>query len=168
MNDNATVLYVVNSIGWSGVGFLLGWIVASMRRDVTVIKETVVDEEPPPPQGHTLETTGERATRVLGVAMIALAIITVVQGHLASSRLADVTDCQAEYNNQFSKVMTLRVDLADQDRKALQNMLVQLYRQRGSEQARLKTFQRWVRTVERTERQRQLNPLPETPEGDCR
>lgn len=163
--------YVVNSLGWSLAGFAAGWAVASLRRDLTTIKEAVVDDTPDGDQlpAHTSRVSTDTATRWLGIVVALLAIVTVTQGVIAQRRIGEVTSCQARFNSEFAQATSVRAQLANEDRLALQNMLLALYRQRGADEARrLETFQEWVRTVEQSERERAEHPLPELPKGDCR
>lgn len=162
---SAVVEYVVNSLGWSALGFVLGWLVASLRGDVRQIKEVVV----PDTEQHPHHNTRIAPTRLFGVVVTVLAVLTVGQAVLTSHRIGEVAECQARYNDRFAEVTRLRTDLADDDRKALQDMLLALYRQRGANEAqRLETFRRWVETVQASERKRAMNPLPTLPKGDCR
>jgi inorganic triphosphatase YgiF len=117
--------------------------------------------------GHRLTT--QNATRIIGIVVLLLAIFTVVQNTRTTHHLNDVTACQADFNHEFAEVVTLRSKLGDQDRKALQDMLLALYRQRNEDaKQRLRTFEAWVKTTERNERERKQNPLPELPSGECR
>jgi len=169
---NAVMEYVLNSLGWSLVGFLVGWLAASLRRDVSVIKEALVDhdqeQEPPVVVVHHPHSATATATRILGIVVALLAVITVGQGVVSARRDAGITECQARYNHQFARAMGVRVNLADRDRRALQTMLVTIYRKRDAPpQERLAAFQEWVDTVERTERERKDHPLPELPKDRC-
>lgn len=160
--------YIVSSLGWSLLGFTVGWITASLRTDVTAIKERIVPDSNPTRAERHHEST-DRATRWLGIIVALLAVVTVTQGVVTQRRVGEVTECQAEFNAEFAETSTVRSRLANEDRLALQNMLLALYQQRGADEARrLETFKKWVRTVEASERERQRNPLPELPRGDCR
>lgn len=171
--------YILNSLGWSLLGFTVGWLTASLRRDVTAIKERVMPDQqgsapstrrnlPPVQEDHHL-ISSDKATRWLGIIVALLAIVTVTQGVMAQRRIGDVTECQAQFNDEFAKATAVRSQLANDDRLALQNMLLALYQQRGADEARrLKTFEKWVKTVEASERERREHPLPELPKGDCR
>jgi hypothetical protein len=162
----ATVLYVVNSLGWSLVGFAVGWLASSTRRDVRRIKEAVVPDDPGqrPDWSHPTGT----ATRWLGVVVAVLAVLTVATGYVTTRRVADVAACQADYNHRFTQVSQLRAQLADGDRAAQQNLLLTIYKERGNQAAQLRAFTAWADTVQRNEVQRKAHPLPELPEGDCR
>jgi hypothetical protein len=162
--------YIVNSLGWSLAGFAAGWAVASLRRDVNTIKEAVMDDEDtrdsePPRARMTVDT----ATRWLGIVVALLAIVTVTQGVISQRRINAVTECQADYNNRFAEVSQRRAALAEEDRDALQRMLITLYQKRdATSEQRLRIFERWVETVQRNNRERTEHPLPQLPEGDCR
>lgn len=163
----AVVEYVVNSLAWSLVGFALGWVVASLRHDLTQIKETVVHEDPPPTPRHV--THHPSASRWLGIVVALLAAVTVVQGLIAQQKIADVTACQAEFNRDFAHASSLRSQLAAEDRAALNSMLIALYRQRNQpDSARLDTFREWVKTTQANEVERANHPLPDYPIGDCK
>lgn len=169
------LVYLANSAAWSLVGFVGGWLLATVGRDVKDIREAVMhDEEAPvaePPVHHVEAQVGrsDTATRWLGIVVALLAIVTVAQALYLNRKQAEVVECQTNFNNTFSEVSTLRSKLANEDRLALQNMLLALYRQRGADEARrLETFREWVTTVERNEREREANPLPALPHGDCK
>lgn len=159
------LFYFVNSTAWSALGFIVGWFVASthrIERGNAVPNSTFIAVH-----GHRMTT--QVATRIIGIIVLLLAIFTVAQNTSTARHLNEVTDCQARFNHEFAEVSTLRAQLADQDRKALQNMLLALYQQRdATARKRLRTFQQWVKTVERNERERRENPLPELPTGECR
>jgi len=158
--------YVFNSLLWSAAGFATGWVIARLR-------PTTEPKEPAVPQstflswhGHRLTT--QRATRILGVIVIVLAIFTVVQSVVTSERLAHVTRCQARFNSETAKVASLRADLADRDREALNNLLLTIFRKQGHEAAQRHAFVSWVHHTEANERERKAHPLPPYPKGDCK
>jgi len=156
--------YVVNSFAWSVIGFVVGWLGASLRSDIHTLKEALVPTEEA--RAQRLKRT-QRSTRLLGVIVAVLAVATVVQGVIAQQRLNDVSRCQAQYNERFAAASKTRADLADEDRRALNRMLLTLYQKRdASEQERLGVFERWVRITQRNERHRPQ--LPEYPiEDEC-
>lgn len=168
--------YVINSLAWSAGGFAIGWLVASARRDMGEIREAVVHDEDSSVQAdddalssELLHSRTDAVTRWLGVVVALLAIATVTQAYFANQRIADVAECQAEYNTRFAEVTQERSQLANEDRLALQHMLITLYRKRdASSEERLRVFEHWVETVQSNEKQRKLNPLPTLPKGDCR
>lgn len=167
--------YVINSLAWSAGGFAIGWLVASARRDMGEIREAVVHEDSSTPanddalSSELLHSRTDAVTRWLGVIVALLAIATVTQAYFANQRIGDVSECQAEYNTRFAEATQKRSQLANEDRDALQHMLITLYRKRdASSEERLRVFERWVNTVQSNEKQRKLNPLPQLPQGDCR
>jgi dipeptide/tripeptide permease len=164
---SAALFYIVNSLTWSVVGFIVGSWVASSARRVQQQEAVVPNSTFLAVHGHRMTT--QNATRIIGIVVLLLAIFTVVQNTRTSQRLSDVTSCQAKFNHEFAEVSTLRAALADQDRRALQDMLLALYQQRNASQdKRLRTFEAWVATTERNDRARKQNPLPELPSGECR
>lgn len=161
--------YVVASLGWSLLGFATGWLAASLRTDVSAIKETVLHEPHEENHERLHLPSVDRATRLLGIVVALLAVVTVVQGVVAQRRIADVAECQAEYNDRFAEALQVRSQLADEDREALHNMLLAVYEQRHDSRAeRYRTFQQWVETTQANERERADHPVPELPKGDCR
>lgn len=168
--------YVINSLAWSAGGFAIGWLVASARQDMGAIREAVVHEDSSTPaddddalSSELLHSRTDAVTRWLGVVVALLAIATVTQAYFANQRIANVAECQAEYNTRFTEAIRERTQLANEDRDALHNMLITLYRKRdASDKERLRVFKHWVDTVQSNEQQRKLNPLPELPQGDCR
>lgn len=164
--------YVFNSLAWSGLGFVSGWLVASLRSDVATIREVVMHEDEQTQEDAVAARrrhTSRAAQRWVGVAITVLAVATVVQGVIATQRLNDVSHCQAAYNERFAAATKTRAQLAEDDRVALNNLLLSLYRQReATEQQRLATFEQWVEETERNQRERAKTPLPEYPVGgDC-
>lgn len=164
----ATILYVVNSLGWSLVGFAVGWLAGGARRDVRVIKEAVVPDEDDDEKARPRWMGGMDATRWLGIVVAILAVVTVTQSYLASRRLSEVTDCQADYNQRIVDVTRIRSQLADEDRTALNTMLLTIYTKRDDKPAQLAAYTAWVNTVRTNEVERKQHPLPEWPGGDCR
>ena len=160
----STTAYVINSAAWSGAGFLTGWFIAHTRE--------VVESESPVPQstfvtirGHRITT--QRATRLLGVVVILLAVFTVLQTVLAADRLAAVTRCQAKFNADFARVSTIRADLADKDREALNGLLLTIYQHRGDQALAKHAFAQWARHTQANENERADHPLPSYPSGAC-
>lgn len=163
----SAVEYVISSLVWSLIGFAVGWLIASMRTDVKTIREAVVHDDERQERERRIDT--HRLSRWLGLVAMLLAVATVVQGVAQQRRLNDISECQTEYNNDFAQSVQQRSALGDEDRNALQEMLLALYRQRDdSTEERLRTFEEWVATTQRNERERAEHPLPELPKGDCR
>ena len=155
------LLYLINSLAWSLGGFALGWVVARTRQDMQVIKEAVVPEEESHPQPRPSSRRqqhglgSDRSSRWLGGFVAILAIAVAIQSYLAQRELSEVTECQTEYNQQFSEALRLRTQLATEDRLALQNMLITLYQKRdATQEERAEIFARWVRSTQETEEQR--------------
>lgn len=166
----SSIEYVLNSLAWSLLGFGAGWLGASLRYDVTKIREVVMHDENQQQITHPVASSArerERATRWAGVAIALLALATVLQGVIASARLNDVSACLTSYNERFAAAAVARAELFDSDRRALQKMLLTMYYEReASERQRLDIFREWVTTTERNESQRPL--LPEYPSsGGC-
>lgn len=166
MND--VIEYVISSVGWSLVGFVGGWLVASLRSDVTVIREAVVHDDEHIEHEHELPRRADIATRVLGIVVALLAIVTVVQGVVSSRRDAEIVDCQTDFNTEFARVVSLRSELTDADRDALENLMLTLNEQANDRAARREAFDQYVDTIRATRAQRAEHPLPELPKGECK
>lgn len=162
---NEVLVYVVNSLAWSLVGFVLGWLLASLRRDVTDIREAIVRDETTDEREHQRI---DRASRVLGIIVALLAVVTVVQAYVFQRERAEVIGCQTQYNAAIADATRARAQLANEDRHALNTLLLSIYERRGDERAQLRAYTDWVNTTRRTEVERKQHPLPELPKGDCR
>lgn len=60
---------------------------------------------------------------IIIVAMLAVVIYTTVLSWRASHRLTDITECQAAYNEASSQVSQQRATWAEQDRRALKELV---------------------------------------------
>lgn len=158
------VEYIVGSLGWSILGFMAGWAAASLRTDLTTIKEQVMSEhehESPrarPVRRHRPATA--QATRWLGIVVALLAVVTVAQGVIVSHQLKESTACQAEYNDRFAMVLTIRARLYDEDRHALNKLIGIIAANPGGEDSIGRAIQNYVETVEENEVDRLRTPLP--------
>ena len=60
----------------------------------------------------------------VGVVLIMLSLASVIVVAVYSSRLADVTECQAQYNNAYTKAIEARSLAARNERQAMRQLLL--------------------------------------------
>lgn len=147
--------YVLNSMIWSAGGFAFGWFFSSLYcRWLFKTKNPYLHES--------------IAFRWLGIVIAFMAVATSLQVWQVNSRLTEESQCLAEYQDHVAEVTNLRAELADQDRRALNDMLIGLYENRdATPEERLALFENWVETTRRTEQERRENPLPSLPSYAC-
>jgi hypothetical protein len=100
--------------------------------------------------------------RWLGVILVALAVLTVFFVSVQTSRLNEVTDCQAEYNDAYTDALRDRTAAAARERKAQRKMLVSFLsaeRQLTEAEGR-KIFDEYLTVLDEADRERTQAPIP--------
>lgn len=92
--------YIVNAMVWSGLGLVVGFMLGMGWR----VKF----------QARLL--TERSRERMVGAALIALALASTAQSLVYQRHQSDITDCQTRYNEEFQKTLRERAATADQDR----------------------------------------------------
>lgn len=122
--------------------------------------------------GHHPRSNGWQG-RALGLVVLALALFTVIQSlyvgnEARKNALHDqrVTACQAAYNRDFARAVTIRGAYADEDRDQLYKMITTVIS--GATPAiRQKAINDWIETSQRNSRLRQATPLPNLDTRNC-
>lgn len=152
-------LYILNALVWSVAGFLVGYVVARMSKDVHTIKEAVVDREKTEPGPYL-------PTRLFGVVLVVMAIATVAAIAISNVQQQQVFDCQTDVNRELVRATNQRADFAARDRKALTDMLTTVLTE-PNERARREAVEDYVAASEHTQGERSRSPLPDVEEFDC-
>lgn len=149
------------SISWSIIGFIVGWLVGREMLFVTQIREAVVPEE----EIERTDPKLPKGNRVLGIVVIILAIFTVVQGSYFAYENNQKSECQAQFNADFAKVLGLRAQWANEDKNAEIKLFTDLLAAKpGGGRVIL---QKYLEVTARTDKLRAENPLPKLEDRNC-
>jgi len=180
------VLYeVLKFLGYSAIGFLAGYQLCKIRRNTEEIKEAVVSEQENTSDRDGSGTKDVKSTftghgqgsgwqgRALGVFVLLLAIFTAIQGVYVSNETRDNTEhdkrvvaCQAQFNKDFSRAVTVRGQYADEDRAAMYRMITTVIS--GTTPAiRQKAITDWIELSQKNDELRKANPLPSLEARNC-
>jgi len=98
---------------------------------------------------------------LLGTIFIAIAILMVIQGLWLSHVNDAETKCQADYNQAVVDVQQQRAQWADEDRKALNDMIFTVIDPKVTQAEREEAVQLYAVTARKNDANRQATPLPE-------
>jgi hypothetical protein len=122
----------------------------------------------------TTHQTSDKPRRILGIFMMLLAIAIAVnawystkQDRAIIEREADRSACQAAFNSDMAKVLTIRNTYAEQDRAETLKMWDALLDPKATTETRLKAAQNFRDAMHRTEEARNAVPLPNLDARDC-
>jgi hypothetical protein len=114
--------------------------------------------------GHSLTVLA--ATRWLGIVVALLAILTVTQAYLLRAEQRGIVECQSAYNDQFAHSINARAELTEDDRVALDKLVISIADAEGQADIE-RAFARYVERLRETQDQRAQHPLPELPSEAC-
>jgi predicted DNA repair protein MutK len=171
---------------WSTVGFIGGYFACYVGHEVHEIKEAVVDhkhektdEEVDQRSGHDRRNGvdhNKRRNLLMGVALILIAVGSVVTAALSNIQQDRVTECQTNYNIAFSTILAQRAQAANQDRQVTQELLstvanLTLADPPPAREEAQKQFTRaltkYRNTIAANDEFRQAHPIPEPPKESC-
>lgn len=104
--------YLLAAVGWSLAGFVVGYVTAH----VLTHKEGFVNDHP--------RLRPYVPNRTLGVALVLLAILSVVSLAVVSTQRQNVSECQAKVNLGLIRAIEARAKIADDDRRALDDLVL--------------------------------------------
>lgn len=156
---------ILASVSWSLIGFLLGWLVGREMLFISQIREAVVSEEERERTDH--KVTPEKRSRLLGFIVVLLALLSVLEGAYYTWDTEKKTACQAHYNADFTKVVGLRAQWADDDKRALNKMLSDILGAAGQPGKGRDILIKYIQSTERTDKLRAENPLPKLEDRNC-
>jgi septal ring factor EnvC (AmiA/AmiB activator) len=102
----------------------------------------------------------DRKERVTGYVVIAVALLMVIQGVWLSVKQSKESECQAQYNSDITAVQKQRATWADEDRKALNDMIFTVIDAKANQATRTQAVQDYAATARRNDANRQANPFP--------
>lgn len=99
--------------------------------------------------------------RWVGVFLIVLSVLTVSYSVVQTSRLGDVTECQAQYNEAYTAALKDRTKAAAKERRAQRDLLTTLLSGRPltPDQARAE-FNKYLGVLNDADHQRDSAPIP--------
>lgn len=150
---SAIVAYVLTSALWAFGGLIVGYLlgrVASWRRPIVVVEQ----EEP--------VRTRTRTDSIISAIVVVMAVVSVGVGAVSVARQQTVTECQAEFNAQFSSALTERVNAANEERAGQRAWMSAALS--GDQVAARKAAQSYVDALNRADQQRDQHPLPPQPQ----
>jgi heme/copper-type cytochrome/quinol oxidase subunit 2 len=146
------------SFSWSLIGFITGWLVGrEMLFFNRRVEAAVSDKE---------QTKPVRGNRLLGWVVIVLSVFTVLQGSYYAYETNRKASCQAQFNNDFAHVISLRAQWADEDKAAELKLFHDLLATTKPGQGG-KILQDYLVSTERTDKLRRENPLPKLEDRGC-
>lgn len=135
--------YLVQSLAWSLCGFLVGWLLGGLGRELI---------------GAPMRVWSQR---VIGLVVIVMAVITMITSVSVNLRLERVTQCQAQFNADYRQALAERVDAANQEREAQRILIVSITRGTDDQQA----LNGYLSALDAADANRRENPLP--PHVNC-
>lgn len=130
--------YVFTSLAWSLCGFLAGWLLGGLGRDLI---------------GAPLHLWTER---VIGIVVVILAVVTMVTSVSVNARLENVISCQAAFNANYRQALADRNEATNQERDAQRKLILSIT-QGGNDQQALTEY---LDALNATNANRAENPLP--------
>ena len=155
--------YLLHSLAWSAAGFVLGWFLGRLGREVATIGETVM----PAHARRSPRRIRLHTEHLIGLVVVLLAACTIAASVVVNARLEKATDCQAAFNAAYSDALAERTEAANNERAAQRELLQAIVHGQASdaEQRRAVARDAMTRYLERlrqVDQQRASNPLPET------
>lgn len=167
--------YVISSLAWALLGFVVGWAIGRVTRAAALIEEAAMTEptEDPPPVRVTWWARVSRrptADQLLGLVVVILAVASViVMAVSVSAQQAEIEraqqsiKCQTRFNQAFAGALNERTAAAARERDgqaALLDAIVLEPRDRARTAEAIKIYRA---QLEDAKAQRAANPLPEQP-----
>lgn len=124
-------LYLAQTLGWCGVGFVTGFMFGHTARDVHRIAAAVTPAEEDPLTEPAVRRRRwlrriEPHPTIVAVVVFVMAILSVVQG-IAQSRATEVlVRCQQTYSNAFADALDARSDATGDAQDALDALIARI------------------------------------------
>ena len=158
---------LLQSMAWSIVGFLIGWVLGHQAQSIEDIRETIVPEK-------VVRDDKERvALSKKGWWILGLAVLSVVQGAVfgwqsreSAQRSQETAQCQAQFNQDFITVIQQRAIWATEDQLAQRKML-QIWSNATTRKQAKDALVAYLATVRENDQKRAATPLPKLEDRDC-
>jgi hypothetical protein len=149
--------YTLLSLFWTLAGLVCGYTLgAAGRATANPPPEVVVIDEPPPPwwRRHLF------GSRLLGVALVVLALLSVVIGAVYVDRQSEIVTCQNQYNRAFATAWAQRNEAAARERDGQRQLLDAALGPNRDRIALTEAYERYRALLAEADAQRNANPLP--------
>lgn len=152
--------YTLTALLWSLGGFLLGYGMGRIVKDVEEVRDAVIPDRPRPKSTRYLPS---RQT-IIGVLVILIAVSSTTMVFRQADHLQDVTACQAQYNEDFRVALSRRLQASDDEADAQRNLLRTITSTPNGDSSA--AIGRYLVALDDLEKARAQNPLPKR--TDCR
>ncbi|GAA3070713.1 hypothetical protein GCM10010464_38700 [Pseudonocardia yunnanensis] len=148
--------YVLLSLFWTVAGLVVGYCLGRAGR--LEAPEVAMHRAENPPSWWRRHL----GSRLVGVLLVVLAVLSVLTGATFIDRQADIAACQNEYNRQFAAALTERNVASAREREGQRQLLDAALRPRDDLDAAALTaaYQRYLAILAAADAQREANPLP--------
>lgn len=152
------IVYVLHSLAWSLAGFVIGWSLGRLGRDVQQTREAVM-----PNHTHTRPRPRVHIEHVVGGVVVALAVITMLTAIHTTRELQAATECQRHFNDVYRAALVERSESTANVRRAQSDMAAAL----SAPGAELDNppvrdaLARYLDAIRRDEQSRSANPVPD-------
>lgn len=150
---------VLTGLVYSVAGFMGGFTVGRLTREVHEIRETVM-----PDTFARKDSDGSQHATKLGVAIIILSLLTVISAAFTAVQAKRQAQCQRDYNARFVEAFQARARAADADRAALNTMIIRIANQKSTPAERKRVVAEYVQSIEAGDAARKAHPLPQPPD----
>jgi hypothetical protein len=100
------------------------------------------------------------AERWLGAIIVAMSMITIIIVAVQTERLSDATECQAEYNDAYTKGIQQRASAARSERQAQRTYLNALLNGATTEAEARDATDEYLASLDRADRTREAAAIP--------
>lgn len=104
--------------------------------------------------------TSQSFERAFGIILVALSVASVLFVGVQTVRLGDVTECQAAYNEAYSKAIHARSDAARNERKAQRELWTTVLNQQIPVEEKRAAFVKYLETLDEADRVRDRAQIP--------
>lgn len=174
-----TLVFALQTLSGCVVGFVVGFLVGRTAHDVHRIASAVtVEEAPMPVHRRTRWWSRVNGQLVVAVVVVALGVLTVVQGLMQSAATRRITECHSAYANAFADVIDARSQGSQHAQEALDKMMTtmaglgatppvdQADLERRREESR-KALTEYVRERAELKALQKAHPYPAPPRDAC-
>lgn len=97
----------------------------------------------------------------IGVVLVVLSLASVIVVAVYSSRLADVTECQAQYNDAYTKAIEARSFAARDERQAMRELILTFLGRPITPQEARAAMDRYVKKLDEADLARDRAQIPD-------
>lgn len=107
-----------------------------------------------------LRTFGLTPQRLFGVVLVAMSVLSVIFVAVQTERVRAVTECQAEYNDAYTKSLVQRSNAARRERQAQRDFLTSFLTARLTEAQGRAVFEKYLGSLDAADREREAAKIP--------